>query len=103
VSPTIPMRVIERAPTAELRPNQTDQDSLPPYDILDRIVQLHMEQHLGVDAIAAEGIDLDIVQRVLHLIKHSEYKRRQGAIGPKVSVRAFGKDWRYPITSDWRS
>ncbi len=102
LSSVIPARVIERAPSAELRPDQTDQDSLPPYEVLDRIIQLHLEQNLSADAIAAQGIDLATVTRVLELIKRSEYKRRQGAIGPKVSARAFGKDWRYPISSGWQ-
>lgn len=99
VSPAIPERVITRPPSAELRPEQTDQDSLPPYDILDAILRLHLEDNLMTTEITAQGFDTATVTRVLQLVKRAEYKRFQAPPGPKVSTRAFGKDWRLPIAS----
>ena len=98
----IPERVITRAPSAELRPNQTDQDSLPPYDLLDQIVEAYMENDLSVPDIVAQGYPEREVRRVVHLIHASEYKRRQAPVGIRVTPRGFGKDWRYPITSKYR-
>ena len=96
--PVIPERIITRPPSAELRPDQTDQDSLPPYDILDGIVSLYMEQNKSIlDIISAGYVEAD-VRRVVRLIRLSEYKRRQSAVGIRVTERAYGKDWRYPIT-----
>jgi NAD+ synthase (glutamine-hydrolysing) len=95
----IPERVIKRAPTAELRPNQKDSDSLPDYKILDPILEAFIEEDLSVDEIAGRGFDRDIVIRVLQLVKTNEYKRRQAPPGIRISGRAFGRDWRYPITS----
>jgi NAD+ synthase (glutamine-hydrolysing) len=101
-SPAIPEQVITRAPSAELRDNQTDQDSLPPYEVLDAILIRHVDQERSVAEIVADGFDADTVQRVLKLVRNSEWKRRQAAPGPKLSRRAFGRERRYPITSGWR-
>ena len=98
----IPERVIQRAPSAELRPNQTDQDNLPPYDVLDAIVEAYMEQDLSLHDIVAMGYAEADVRRVVHLIRMSEYKRRQSPVGIRITQRGFGKDWRYPITSKYR-
>lgn len=101
ISSVIPQRVIERAPSAELRENQTDQDSLPEYAILDAIITAYMEHNQSAAAIIAQGFKADEVNQVIKLIKRNEYKRRQSAPGIKISPRAFGKDWRYPITNDF--
>ena len=97
----IPERIITRAPSAELRPNQTDQDSLPPYDVLDGILEAYVEQDLAPADIVARGYPAADVRRVVRLIKVNEYKRRQAAVGIRITPRGFGKDWRYPITSAW--
>ena len=97
----IPERVITRAPSAELRPNQTDQDSLPPYEVLDAILEAYVEHDLSPEQIVARGQAPEHVARVVHLIKANEYKRRQAAVGIRITPRGFGKDWRYPITSAW--
>jgi NAD+ synthase (glutamine-hydrolysing) len=102
IGPVIPPRVIERPPSAELRPDQKDSDSLPPYEILDPILEAFIEQDLSVDEICARGFDRPTVARVLDLVKRNEYKRRQAPPGVRVSRRAFGRDWRYPITSGYR-
>ena len=102
-SAVIPARVIERAPSAELRPDQKDSDSLPPYEVLDPILELFIEDDLSVDDIAARGFDRSVVGRVLDLVKRNEYKRRQAPPGIRISNRAFGRDWRYPITSGYRT
>jgi len=98
----IPRRVIERAPSAELRPDQKDSDSLPPYEVLDPILEAFIEEDLSVDEIEARGFERATVSRVLDLVKRNEYKRRQAPPGVRVSRRAFGRDWRYPITSGYR-
>jgi NAD+ synthase (glutamine-hydrolysing) len=98
----IPQRVIERAPSAELRPDQKDSDSLPPYEILDAILEAFIEEDLSVDEIVARGFDRATVGRVLDLVKRNEYKRRQAPPGVRISRRAFGRDWRYPITNGYR-
>ena len=98
----IPPDVITRAPSAELRENQTDQDSLPPYDVLDGILFRHVDKELSAVDIVAEGFDPSVVARVLKLLRMSEWKRRQAAPGPKLSRRAFGRERRYPITSGYR-
>src|ERR1700722_10190193 len=98
----IPERVIERAPSAELRHEQKDSDSLPPYEVLDPILEAFVEEDLSVDEIEARGFDRATVARVLDLVKRNEYKRRQAPPGVRVSRRAFGRDWRYPITSGYR-
>ncbi len=99
----IPPRVIEREPSAELRPDQKDTDSLPAYEILDAILEAFIEEDLSVDEIVARGFDRQVVGRVLDMVKRNEYKRRQSPPGIRVSRRAFGRDWRYPITSGYRS
>ena len=99
IHPVIPERILTRAPSAELRPNQTDQDSLPPYEVLDAILARYMEQNQsGADIIAA-GYDSAAVQKITRLIQINEYKRRQAPPGVRITARAFGRDWRYPITS----
>jgi NAD+ synthetase len=102
ISPVIPQRVITRAPSAELRPNQTDQDSLPPYDVLDAIMEAYVEHNQGPEEIAAAGYARKDVDRVIHLLRISEYKRRQSPVGIRITPRGFGKDWRYPITNKYR-
>jgi NAD+ synthase (glutamine-hydrolysing) len=99
VSEAIPERVISRPPSAELRPNQKDSDSLPDYDILDPILEAFIEEDLSVNEIVELGFDRDVVIRVLEMVKRNEYKRRQAPPGIRISRRAFGRDWRYPITS----
>ena len=95
----IPNMVIERPPSAELKENQADQDSLPDYALLDEIIRRHMEAHQDREQLVKQGFDEAIVNRILHLIRRNEYKRRQAPIGPKLTRSAFGKDWRYPITN----
>ena len=95
----IPERILTRAPSAELRENQTDQDSLPPYEVLDAIVRMYMEEDKSPAEIVAAGYAREDVARVTRLLKLNEYKRRQAPIGIRVTHRAFGRDWRYPITS----
>jgi NAD+ synthase (glutamine-hydrolysing) len=102
VSRVIPARVIDRPPSAELRPDQKDSDSLPPYEVLDPILESFIEDDLSVDEICAKGFERATVVRVLDLVKRNEYKRRQAPPGVRVSRRAFGRDWRYPITSGYR-
>jgi NAD+ synthase (glutamine-hydrolysing) len=98
----IPQRVIDRPPSAELRPDQKDSDSLPEYEVLDPILEAFIEEDLSVDEIVARGFDRVTVGRVLDLVKRNEYKRRQAPPGVRVSRRAFGRDWRYPITNGYR-
>jgi NAD+ synthase (glutamine-hydrolysing) len=102
ISNVIPERILTRAPSAELRPDQTDQDSLPPYEILDGIMQLYMEEGQGIAELLAAGYRKEDVERITRLIKINEYKRRQAPVGVRVTHRAFGRDWRYPITSKFR-
>jgi NAD+ synthase (glutamine-hydrolysing) len=102
ISRVIPQRVIDRPPSAELRPDQKDSDSLPPYEVLDAILEAFIEEDLSVDEIEARGFDRATVARVLDLVKRAEYKRRQAPPGVRVSRRAFGRDWRYPITNGYR-
>jgi NAD+ synthase (glutamine-hydrolysing) len=102
ISDVIPERILTRAPSAELRPDQTDQDSLPPYEVLDAIMRMYMEENQGMDAILAEGYRREDVEKILRLIKINEYKRHQAPVGIRVTHRAFGRDWRYPITSKFR-
>ena len=103
LSPVIPQRVIDRPPSAELAPDQTDQDSLPDYDVLDRILELYVERDYSAQAIIDEGFEPADVNRVLRLVDINEYKRRQAPIGPRVTQRGFGRDRRYPITSGWKA
>ena len=98
----IPVAVIDRAPSAELRENQTDQDSLPPYDVLDAILERFIDAEQSQAEIVAAGFDGETVRRIARLVLSAEHKRRQAAPGPKISTRAFGRDRRYPISSGWR-
>jgi len=95
----IPQRVIERPPSAELRPDQKDTDSLPPYEVLDPILEAFIEEDCSVDQIVERGFERAVVGRILGMVKRNEYKRRQAPPGIRISRRAFGRDWRYPITS----
>jgi NH3-dependent NAD+ synthetase len=95
----IPGAILTKAPSAELRPNQTDQDSLPPYEMLDDILRRHIEQHQPAEEIVAAGFDRATVQRVLRLVRAAEFKRKQAAPGLKVTDRAFGTGWRMPIAA----
>ena len=99
LSPAIPQRVIDRPPSAELAPDQLDQDNLPPYEVLDALLEAYVEQDQSFTELLAAGFSEADVRRVLKLVDINEYKRRQGAVGPRVSPRNFGKDRRYPITS----
>ncbi len=101
-TPPIPQAVIDKPPSAELRPDQLDSDSLPPYDILDGIIDAYVERDLSVAETIAEGFDADLVHRVAELVDRAEYKRRQYPPGPKLSKRNFGRDRRVPITHRWR-
>jgi NAD+ synthetase len=101
-TPPIPVSTLEKAPSAELRPNQTDQDSLPPYEVLDRIIEAYVERRLSAAAIVAEtGFDTGLVARILRLIDRSEFKRAQAAVGLKVTSVAFGSGRRWPIAQRW--
>src|SRR5690554_3969469 len=102
VSPVIPERVITRPPSAELAPDQKDEDSLPGYDILDQILNLYVERDYSAEAIVAEGFERADVERVVRLVDINEYKRQQAPIGVRITERGFGKDRRYPITNGWK-
>jgi NAD+ synthetase len=102
ISPVIPQRVIDRAPSAELRPDQTDQDSLPPYPVLDAIMEAYVEGDMSPREIVAHGYAVEDVERVVRLVRGSEYKRRQAPVGIRITPRGFGKDWRFPITNKFR-
>ena len=101
-TPVIPERVITRPPSAELRPDQKDQDSLPAYDVLDAILYAYIEEDVSQDDIIAKGFDKDVVEKVIKLVDRNEYKRRQGAIGPRITSRAFSRERRYPIVNGWK-
>ena len=98
----IPRSIFDRPPSAELRPGQTDQDSLPPYPELDAILEAYVEGDQGLADIVARGFDEATVKRVIAMVDRNEYKRRQGPIGIKITPRAFGKDWRLPIVNRFR-
>ncbi len=98
----IPQRIIDRPPSAELRPDQTDQDSLPPYDVLDGIIEAYVEHDRSPTEIVAAGYDAQAVEQTVRLIRLAEYKRRQSPVGIRVTPRGYGKDWRYPITNRFR-
>jgi NAD+ synthase (glutamine-hydrolysing) len=98
----IPERIITRPPSAELRPDQKDQDSLPEYEVLDAIIQRYMENDEHPADIVADGFAQADVDKVTRLLRINEYKRRQAPVGIRVTHRSFGKDWRYPITSKYR-
>ena len=100
-TPPIPESSITKAPSAELRPGQTDQDSLPDYSVLDQILELHIERRLSASEITAKGFERELVDSVLILVKNSEWKRRQGAIGPRITKLAFGRERRMPISNGW--
>lgn len=101
LSAAIPQMVIDRPPSAELAPGQLDQDSLPPYDILDQILEQYIEHNASIDSIVAQGFDRAVVKKVVTLLVHNEYKRRQSAPGTRITTKGFGRDWRYPITSNY--
>ncbi|MEM8561156.1 MAG: NAD+ synthase [Pseudomonadota bacterium] len=102
ISPTIPQRVIDRPPSAELAPDQKDEDSLPPYNVLDQILERYVEMDMSAKDIIASGLPEEQVRRVIRLVDINEYKRRQAPIGVRITRRGFGRDRRYPITSAWR-
>ncbi len=97
----IPERILTRPPSAELKPDQTDQDTLPPYDVLDGVLELYIERERSLADIVAAGYSVTDVRRIVQLVHRAEYKRRQSAVGIRISPRGFGRDWRYPITSAW--
>jgi NAD+ synthase (glutamine-hydrolysing) len=99
----IPRRVLERPPSAELAPDQKDEDSLPPYAVLDPILERYIEQERSVESIVAEGYDAALVARVAMLVDRNEYKRRQAPPGVRITQRAFGRDRRYPLTSGYQN
>jgi NAD+ synthase (glutamine-hydrolysing) len=99
----IPEQVFAKPPSAELRPDQRDDDSLPPYEVLDPILEAYVERHATVDDLVAEGFDAATVRRIFDLVDLAEYKRRQAPPGPRVTSRAFGKDRRMPITNRFRA
>jgi NAD+ synthase (glutamine-hydrolysing) len=101
--PVIPKRVFTRPPTAELRPDQTDQDSLPPYEVLDPIIRGYVEEDQSLADLTAAGFDRRTVEHVVALVDRNEYKRRQSPPGVKITHRALGKDRRMPITNRYRS
>jgi NAD+ synthase (glutamine-hydrolysing) len=101
-TPPIPENAIAKPPSAELRPGQLDSDSLPPYEILDAVLDVYVEQDKGSAELVAEGFDPALVERVIALVDKAEYKRRQFPTGPKISSRNFGRDRRVPITNRWR-
>lgn len=100
--PVIPQRTIDRPPTAELAPNQKDEDTLPPYPVLDKILYAYLNQGLGIDEIVQMGFDKTVVSNVVALVRKNEYKRRQSTIGPRINHKSFGKDWRYPLTNGFK-
>ena len=103
IAAVIPERVIERPPSAELAPDQKDEDSLPPYSVLDRILERYVERDMSANAIIEEGFDAETVRRVVRMVDLNEYKRRQAPIGPRITHKAFGRDRRYPVTSGWQA
>ena len=102
VAPVIPDNVMTKPPSAELRPDQKDEDSLPPYDVLDAILEDYIEADAGIEEMVASGHDRTTVEQVVALVDRAEYKRRQAPPGPKVTTKAFGRDRRLPITNEWK-
>lgn len=102
LQPVIPQRILERPPTAELAPNQKDEDTLPPYAILDKILYLYLNLEQGVDEIVNQGFSREVVKKIIRLIHHSEYKRRQSPLGVRLDHKAFGRDRRYPVASGFK-
>jgi NAD+ synthase (glutamine-hydrolysing) len=103
ISPVIPKRILDRPPSAELKPNQKDEDTLPPYSLLDPILQAYVEEDRSLEEIVEAGFERAMVARVITMVDGSEYKRRQAPIGIKITHRAFGKDRRMPITNGYRT
>ena len=103
ISEVIPPRVITRPPSAELAPDQVDEDSLPPYDVLDEILRLYIEEDVSAANIIARGFSEEDVSRVVRLVDINEYKRRQAPVGVRLTQRGFGRDRRYPITNGWKA
>ncbi len=101
-NPVIPERIITRAPSAELAPDQKDEDTLPPYDVLDKMLELYLNQEQSLENIIEQGFDRDVVKKVISLIHQSEYKRRQCPLGPRINHKSFGRDRRYPVTSGFK-
>jgi NAD+ synthase (glutamine-hydrolysing) len=101
-APPVPQSVLERAPSAGLRPGQLDQDSLPPYETLDRILAAYVEEDRGRDEIVSDGLPADLVEEVIAMVDRSEYKRRQAPPGIRITPKAFGRDRRLPITNRFR-
>ena len=101
ISEIIPTNVIDRPPSAELAPDQVDEDSLPAYEILDQILEMYIEDDMSAQTIIEAGFEAEVVNKVVRMVDLNEYKRRQSAIGPRVTPRGFGKDRRYPITNKW--
>jgi NAD+ synthase (glutamine-hydrolysing) len=99
---TIPQNTIDKPPSAELRPNQKDSDSLPPYEILDAVLERYIEDDMGVAEIVADGFEAETVVAIARMVDRNEYKRRQAAPGVKITTKAFGKDRRLPITNHYR-
>jgi NAD+ synthase (glutamine-hydrolysing) len=98
----IPVRIITRPPSAELREDQTDQDNLPEYDVIDAIIEHYVERNASPAQIVAAGYPAAAVEQVVRLIRINEYKRKQGPFGPRITERAFGRDWRYPLSNGFR-
>lgn len=98
----IPQRTMDRPPTAELAPDQKDEDTLPPYSVLDKILDCYLNHTQSIDEITAKGFERDMVIKVVNMIHKSEYKRKQAAIGPRINHKSFGKDWRYPVTNGFK-
>lgn len=102
ISYVIPQSTIERPPTAELAPDQKDQDSLPPYSVLDEILCGYLNKSLSIDEIVAQGFERALVEKIVKMIKRNEYKRKQSVIGPRIDKKSFGKAWRYPLTDGFK-
>jgi NAD+ synthase (glutamine-hydrolysing) len=102
ISAVIPERIIDRPPSAELAPDQKDEDSLPPYSLLDNMLDLYLNQGLSTPEIVAQGFDKETVEKVIQLIHRNEYKRKQAAIGPRINHKSFGRGWRYPVTNGFK-
>jgi NAD+ synthase (glutamine-hydrolysing) len=102
IHPVIPLRTIERPPTAELAPDQKDENTLPPYSILDQILEAYLNQGLTVDEMVEKGFQRDLVVKIIGMIRHAEYKRKQSAPGTHINHKSFGRDWRYPMTDGFK-
>ena len=98
----IPERMFTRPPTAELKANQKDEDTLPPYELLDRILYGYLNQSKDIQALIREGFEEETVKKIISLVKKNEYKRRQSPPGPRINYKSFGKEWRYPLTNGYK-